>query len=264
MCLFKVGKRELTQDELKEYQQSLIVDNKFSPIQLSDRMKSDYYDVLENTSQEAINKLAPKDISTIEVFDDVKLFHYREEVEPNWSRLNGGVDAAKEALIKDKKVVDTYYQVGNNEENVLTEDKLKTKLLSFINTQGFEASAITEFEKHQVSNGKKFTVNGFVDLMNKIVKYDSSSLPEEAATLARALYVKDDSTIYEQVRKTDTYRQVKIDYKGIYKNELDFAKEALDKLLAQAVIRNDKAIDGRLLTRLTRLWNQFISWVKGN
>ena len=164
----------------------------------------------------------------------------------------------------DREVVDTYYQVDEGKENTLTEDELKTKLLSFINTQGFEASTITEFERHQETNGKKFTINGFVDLINKIVKYNSSSLPEEAATLARALYVKDDSTIYEQVRKTDVYKQVKIDYKGIYKNELDFAKEALDKLLAQAVIRNDKDMDGRLLTRLTRLWDKFMSWIKGN
>ena len=153
-CKFIVGSRQLNEKELKEYQQSLIVDNKFSPVQLSDAMKSDYYDILVDSEQEAINKLAPKDISTIEVFDDVKLFHYREEYNPNWSRLNGNVDNAKQALIKDREVVD----------NTPTESQLNTKLKSFLNTQGFEAKVITEFERSQEVNGKIFTVNGFVDM----------------------------------------------------------------------------------------------------
>jgi hypothetical protein len=133
-CTFKVGQRQLTEPELKDYQRSLQIDSKFSPVQLSDKLKKDYYDVLETTEQEAINTLAPKDISTIGVFDDVKLFHYADESKPNWSGLNGGVDAAKEALIKDKEVVDTFYQL--EEETKPTEPELKTKLLSFINTPG--------------------------------------------------------------------------------------------------------------------------------
>lgn len=259
-CKYKVGKRQLTEQQLKDYQKSLRIDSKFSPVQLSDKLKKDYYDVLDTSEQEAINVLAPKDISTIKVFDDVKLFHYADEVKPNWSGLNGNIDAAKEALIKDKEVVDTFYQI---EEDVKpTEPELKTKLLSFINTQGFEASAITEFEKSQKRNGKEFTVKGFVDLMNKVVKYDEQSLPEEAATVARGMYVKDDSTIYDQVRETETYKRVKEEYGGIYETELDIAKEALDKLLAQEIIRKDGT--GRLATRLKRIWNKFISWVNGN
>lgn len=261
-CEYKVGKRLLTEKQLKDYQESLTIDPKFSPIQLSDKLRQDYYDVLVDSEQDAINSLANKDISTIPVVEDVKLFHYRDEDVPNWSRLNGGVDAAKKAIVKDREVVGTYYSI---EESEPTEEELKTKLLSFINTQGFEASTITEFERSQKRNGVEFRVNGFVDLLNKVVKYDESSLPEEAATLARALYVKDDSTILEHVVGTDMYKRVKEEYGKIYKNELDVRKETLDKLIAQQIIaKNKEGIDGRLSTRIGRLWNKFISWIKGN
>lgn len=262
-CKYIVGQRKLGESQLEEYQQSLKIDPKFSPIQLSDVLKKDYYDVLESTEQEAINKLAPKDIATIEVVDDVKLFHYRNESNPNWSALNGNESMAKQALLKDREVVGTYYQLDKGQTETVDKDT-ETKLKSFINTQGFEASVITEFEKSQKANGREFTVKGWVDLMDKVVKYDEQSLPEEAFTLARAMYVKDDSSIYDLVRQHPMYEKVKQDYKGIYKTELEFAKEALDKLGAENIIRKANTVDGRLMTRLKRIWERFVNWAKGN
>jgi len=114
-------------------------------------------------------------------------------------------------------------------------------------------------------NGEEFTVRGFADILNKVVKYDESSLPEEAAHIATFLWTEPNSSILEQVVDTDIYRQVKIDYKGIYKTEKEFRMEALGKLVAQQIIhKNRSGIDGRLSVRIKRLWDKFVSWLKGN
>lgn len=257
-CLYNVGNRKLSEEQLKDYQKSLLIDSKFSPVQLSDVLRKDYYDVLEDNEQEAINKLAPKDITTVVVFDDVKLFHYADEVSPHFSRMNGTLEDAKLGMLKDKEVVDSY----NNE---FTESELQTKLKSFLNTLGITSEKIESFEEHLDANGKEFTVGGFADLTNKIVKYDEASLPEEAAHVAVAFGVEPSSTVLEQVVNTDMYKEHASKYMKIYKNETKVRKEVLGKLLAQKIIfKNNEGIDGRLGTRLQRIWNTFKAWLKGN
>lgn len=99
---------------------NLKIDSKFSPIQLSDKLKVDYYDVLVDSEQEAIDSLASKGIEAITIQGDVKLFHYSNEESPNWSRLGGSLKEAKKQLSLDttkvqegvetsKKLLDQYH-----------------------------------------------------------------------------------------------------------------------------------------------------------
>ena len=98
---------------ISELEKLLRIDSKFSPTQLSDELKKDYYEVLVDSEQEAIDSLAYKGISTIVVFDNVKLFHYTNEKSPNFSRLGGSVKEAKKQLLLDKKEVDRGLNLNN-------------------------------------------------------------------------------------------------------------------------------------------------------
>lgn len=143
--------------------------------------------------------------------------------------------------------------------------ELETKLKSFMNIMGFEANVIDNYKKHLEVNGQEFTVNGFVDMLKKSVTSSPEALGEEVSHIASLLFVKDISTILEQVVGTDMYKKVKETYGKIYKDETKVRYETLGKLIHEAVInKNEDVVDGRLLTRLKRIWDRFINWVKGD
>ena len=165
----------------------------------------------------------------------------------------------KQVWITEQKM----FSIG--EESEPTESELEIKLKSFLNQFGIEASRIDAYKERLGKNGQEFTVRGFADMLNKVVKYDESSLPEETSHIAVELFVEPSSTILEQVTQTDLYKEKHKEYKSIYGNETQVRKEILGKLVAQQIIhKNNEGIDGRLRLRIQRLWDKFVSWIKGN
>ena len=63
------------------------------------------------------------------------------------------------------------------------------------------------------------------------------------------------------VHKTETYAEVKEDYKNVYDNEIDFRKEALAKILAAEIVNEFKMTEelAKAETEATTFWQKFLA-----
>jgi len=125
---------------------------------------------------------------------------------------------------------------------------------------------------------------GVADFMNSLIAIADGAkidtLAEEVAHFAiemqlmsqgEANYILGPTTIkqaLEQVTETETYAQVKEEYKDIYENEEDFRKEALGKILAAEIVNQFKQTDqfieedvSGFWQSLKKVWQDFTAWL---
>lgn len=152
------------------------------------------------------------------------------------------------------------YSKFTKEKQAVNPEELEKKLKGFLSKY-----SIDPVKLDNVLEREGMTVYGVADLLNKTVQYtDTSVLAEETAHIAVEMTDVSDSLL-EQVSKTEMYRDEHDKYMEIYKDEQKVRKEILGKLIAQKVIqKNDRGINARLGKRLERLWNNFVSWLKGS
>lgn len=116
------------------------IDSRFSPAQLSNPLKSDYYDIFLETGkselvilQELNQKRAITQVNAIqnEKGEQVSLFHYADESSPSFSGLGRNLEVAKQALINDNTRVQSgeadRQKLMSNAINMLTEQEFFKK-----------------------------------------------------------------------------------------------------------------------------------------
>ncbi len=125
---------------------------------------------------------------------------------------------------------------------------------------------------------------GVADFMNSLIALadgrNIDTFAEEVAHFAiemqlmsegEAHYILGPPTIkraLEQVTETETYAEVKEEYKDIYENEEDFRKEALGKILAAEIVNQFKQTDefvkeevSGFWQSLKQVWRDFTAWL---
>ena len=161
------------------------------------------------------------------------------------------------------------YQLDSTERRS-PEKELNSKLLEWADTHGIKVEAIEEMIERLGPDSRFDGVVGVADLLNKVISIDPTkekldTLAEEVSHFATAI-LKDDVSFkraMDNIEKTDIYKQVKKDYKDVYVREEDFKKEAVDKLLAQAIIDNFQSNDSTtgVIPYLKALYDKFWKWV---
>lgn len=181
----------------------------------------------------------------------------------NWLKRLYGVE--KSFLDKVMDVSESIMAQPQEASAGVQQGNLEERLITFLNDKGISATKIKAFKTRMAKRGTPVTVYGFADMLKKTIGYsDISSLVEETAHMMVDMFVETNNSIFEQVTETEVYKQVKEEYKDVYQTEEEFKREALGKLVKQAMIdNNDATISGRLLRRIKYYWNKFIDFVKG-
>lgn len=149
---------------------------------------------------------------------------------------------------------------------------LNDKLIAWANTHGISIEAIDEMITRATPTGtREQGVVAVASLLDRIITISkdlekADTLPEEIAHFATAILVKDPSVkkAMEKITETETYKQVKEDYKNIYTEEEQFKKEALDKILAKAIVNQFKETEENkgILAYLKAIFNKFFRKIK--
>ena len=151
---------------------------------------------------------------------------------------------------------------------------LENKLLNWAKIHGIEVTSmkkvIEKFPENYNSNAAGIAdfVNGLIALSDDL---NVDTIPEEIGHFAVEILLQQNNPFItkalEEIIDTNTYNQVKEDYKDIYKNEKDFRKEALGKVLAAEIINQFKLSD-ELATqenvwgKIKQLASDFINYIK--
>jgi hypothetical protein len=133
---------------------------------------------------------------------------------------------------------------------------------------------VTTMEKMIAEAGATNDYGGAVavaDLLNKIIAVDPNlegidTLAEEVAHFATHILADDTSVkkAMEAIEKTEIYQEVKEQYKDIYTDESQFRKEAVDKLLAQAILNEFQETEANkgIIAFLKAIYNKIKRWLK--
>lgn len=164
------------------------------------------------------------------------------------------------------------YQV-ESQESRLPEAELNDKLKKWADTHGIKVEAVEEMVSRLGSESRYQGVVAVADFLNKVISVDPSkekidTLAEEISHFATAI-LKDDISVkkaLEKITDTEIYKQVKEDYADLYSREEDFKKEAMDKLLAQSIVKEfqtEQETKG-IMPYLKAIFNKFWRWVNKN
>jgi hypothetical protein len=156
-----------------------------------------------------------------------------------------------------------FYQLSpESQESPDTE--LRNRLFEWAETHGIE---ITAMEEMMERFGSDIEINSgaaaFADLIEKVIaisenKEQLDTLPEEIAHFATAI-LKDDASVkraMDKISETEIFQKVKEEYKDVYSSEKQFKKEALDKMLAEAIIAEFKE------EKVSKETKGFLQWLK--
>jgi hypothetical protein len=164
-----------------------------------------------------------------------------------------------------------YKQLKSN-ANDMPSVQLTEKLLAWAKLHGISVIAMEEMMQRATTSGELFEGAAAVaDLLNKIIAIDPNkerldTLAEEIAHFATAMLIDNPSVkrAMDKIVDTDIYKQVKEEYKDIYTEETDFKKEAVDKLLAQAIVEKfeENEQNKGILAYLKAIFNKFFRFFK--
>lgn len=165
------------------------------------------------------------------------------------------------------------YQLEETGPSELPIKELNDKLLKWAETHGIKIEAMEEMLDRFSGNEGLYTgAVGLADFLNKIIvlnkdKENITTLAEEVSHFATSILADTASVkkAKEKVTETEVYKKVKEDYKDIYEREEDFQKEAVDKLLAEAIVEQFKETDNNkgILAYLKGIYSKFQKWVSG-
>jgi len=168
---------------------------------------------------------------------------------------------------------DAYQLEKEPGENPIQE--LQDAMIRWAERNGIEVLALEDLMKRiGADEAYDDKVVGVANILNKLIglsenKIDITTLPEEVGHFMVEFMLNDVSVqrALDLVTKTDTYAEVKEDYKNVYTEEIDFRKEALGKILAQEVIRQFKntannpvrAFLNAIKTKFLKAWNSLLN-----
>ena len=180
----------------------------------------------------------------------------------------------------------------SSKETVDRENKLEVKLGQWAKKNGISIRALKSVVK-EFPNRYENSALGISDFANSLIALadnrKADTFAEEIAHFAIEMMLDKQKgvvnflgpleieTLLEKVVETQTYRDVKIEYKGIYKEEIDFRKEALGKILASEIVnefrtseelKNVEADEEAnsfwgLIFAFGKAFNNFLDWVFG-
>lgn len=163
------------------------------------------------------------------------------------------------------------YKQLESSSTELPQIELKEKLMAFAKTHGIQVTTMEELIARSENKGKYDGVVGVAQLFNELIAIDLSkekidTLAEEIAHFATAI-LKEDASVkkaMKDITDTEIYKQVKIDYADTYTTEEQFRKEAVDKLLAEAIVQDfkEEGENKGIVKYLKAIYNKFMRWVK--
>ena len=171
---------------------------------------------------------------------------------------------------KNQFVNPTIYRQIDSQSSILPYKDLTDKLLSWAENHGISVITMEEMINRATEADPIRGSVAVADLLNNIIALDpekemSDTFAEEVSHFATAI-LKDDTSVkkaMDMIDKTDLYKRVKEDYADLYDKEEDFRKEAVDKLLAQAIIENfkDTTENTGILAYIKGIWSKFKKWL---
>lgn len=179
-------------------------------------------------------------------------------------------------LVYKKRFINPFRQYQlDNKQGESVNNELATKLKDWAGIHGIKIEAMEEMLA-RFSSQESNMANGAValaDLLNKIIAIDPlnekiDTLAEEISHFATAI-LKGDASVkraMDSIENTEIYKRVKEQYKNAYSTEEQFKKEAVDKLLAQAIIdKFQKTEENKgFIAYLKAIFDKFWKWVNGN
>lgn len=165
------------------------------------------------------------------------------------------------------------YQLDTTESTDLPIKELSDRLYKWAEVHGIKIEAMEEMIDRFSDNQDLYSgAVAMADFLNKIIvlnkdKENITTLAEEVAHFATAILADSPAVkrAQDKVIETDTYEKVKEDYKDIYTREEDFRKEAVDKLLAEAIVEEFKETENNkgILAYLKGIFSKFQKWISG-
>ena len=172
-----------------------------------------------------------------------------------------------------RKINPIGYKQLESDSEFLPEKELTNKLLEWAELHGIEVVAMQEMISRFSSDGNIYDgATGVTDLLNSLIGIEASkekidTLAEEISHFATAILRNDPSVkrAMESIVDTEIYKEVKETYKDVYVNENDFRKEAVDKLLAQAIVQDFQENESNrgILPYLKAIFNKFFRKING-
>ena len=158
-----------------------------------------------------------------------------------------------------------YLQI-DSQSSILPYKDLEDKLFLWAEKHGISVITMQEMMDRVTETDSLTGSVAVADLLNRIIALDpdkkmSDTLAEEVSHFATSI-LRDDASVkkaMENIVNTDIYQQVKEQYADVYSTEEEFRKEAVDKLLAQAIIENfkDTTENTGILAYIKGIWSKF-------
>ena len=149
---------------------------------------------------------------------------------------------------------------------------LREKLFEWAKIHGIEVTSMEELVERTGIFKEMDGAVAVADFLNKMIGIDFKAekldtMAEEISHFA-TLLLKNDISVkraMEKVSETDLYNEVKEQYKNVYRNESDFRKETMDKLLAQQIIKEFKESEQEnlkgIIPYLKAIFSKFKKWI---
>lgn len=198
------------------------------------------------------------------------LYHMNNEVMPTIKQAATllGVQSTKNLPSLSNK--DLYYQLGTSEVEQANKE-LDQFLLDYLKPFGIIVKDIEELKK-------RFDVKdalGVADVLNKVIYLSKGNrridtMAEEAAHIITMLMGRDHplfQQLFNNIERHSTFNEVYREYMPIYNNLEQVKKEAVDKLIAEAIVngwkvkgtKEEKNLLQKFIDAIKKWWDSFIN-----
>jgi hypothetical protein len=161
-----------------------------------------------------------------------------------------------------------YRQLESSTESPIQE--LTDKLKKWAHTHGISVTTMEALIEQSEGSGSFGGSVAVADLLNKIIAIDPNlegidTMAEEVAHFATHI-LQDDVSVkkaMEKIEATEIYQEVKEQYADVYTDEAQFKKEAMDKLLTQAILSEFQQTEQNkgIIAYLKAIFNKIKRWL---
>jgi hypothetical protein len=198
------------------------------------------------------------------------LFHMNNEVVPTVEQVAKllGIQGIKNLPSLSNK--ELYYQLGTSEIEQANKE-LDQFLLDYLKPFGIKVKDIEELKK-------RFNVKdalGVADVLNKVIYLSKGNrridtMAEEAAHMITMLMGRDHplfQQLFNNIERHSSFNEVYREYMPIYNNLEQVKKEAVDKLIAEAIVngwkvkgtKEEKNLLQKFIDAIKKWWDSFIN-----
>jgi len=161
-----------------------------------------------------------------------------------------------------------YRQLESSTESPIQE--LTDKLKKWARTHGISVTTMEALIEQSEGSGSFGGSVAVADLLNNIIAIDPNlegidTMAEEVAHFATHI-LQDDVSVkkaMEKIEATEIYQEVKEQYADVYTDEAQFKKEAMDKLLTQAILSEFQQTEQNkgIIAYLKAIFNKIKRWL---